>query len=336
MRRLERVYHALLRLYPSEFRDEYGSEMVQAYRDRARDGSVPGVWVNLLADIVRTAPKEQLHVLLADVRYAFRLIRKAPMFTTSVVLTVALGIGATTAMFTVVNAVILRPLPFADPARLMQVAEKNDSQHLPIFASSVLNYLSWREQTRTFDELGAVGFGSYALSGRGDTEQFTGSRISPSVMRILGLRPILGRAFADGEDKPGAEPVVMIGEGVWHRRFGADPAIVGQTFTLNGVPTTVIGIAPAALAVLTGGDMWTPLTINPGTELRLNHIITTIGRLKPDVSAQQAQAEMDTISKSMGRQYPEIKDWGIHIVTFYDTFVSSQLQTALLVLLAAV
>src|SRR5262249_2626570 len=151
-------------------------------------------------------------------------------------------IGATTAMFTVVNAVILRPLPFAEPRRLMQVAEKNDSQHLAIFGSSVLNYLSWKAQTQTFEELGAVGFGSFALSGRGDAEQFTGSRISPSVMRILGLKPILGRTFTDGEDTPGAQPVVLIGEGVWRRRFGADPAIVGQTLTLNGVPTAVIGI----------------------------------------------------------------------------------------------
>ncbi len=273
---------------------------------------------------------------LTDIRYALRLMRKAPVFAVSVILTVAIGIGATTAMFTVVNAVMLRPLPFADPERLMQVAEKNDRLHLPVFGASVLNYLSWKEQTGTFAELGAIGFGSYAVSGRGDPEQYAGSRISPSVMRILGLAPVAGRAFVDGEDEPRARPVAMLGEGVWRRRFGGERSIVGQTLTLNGVPTTIVGIAPAALAVLTGGDIWTPLTIDPGRELRLNHVITVIGRLKPTVTRQQAQAEMDTISRRVGAQYPEVKDWGIRLVTFYDTFVTPQLETALLVLLAAV
>jgi putative ABC transport system permease protein len=336
VRALERIYRALLRLYPAEFRDEYASEMAQLYHDRVGHEPPARVWTDLVADLVRTAPKEHGHVLVADLRYALRLIRKAPLFAASVILTVALGIGATTAIFTVVNAVILRPLPFADPQRLMQVAEKNDTLHLPIFGASVLNYLSWKEQITTFDDLGAIGFGSYAMSGRGEAEQFTGSRISPSVMRILGLRALVGRAFGDGEEKPGAQAVAMIGEGVWRRRFGRDPSIVGKTLTLNGVPTTIVGIAPAALAVLTGGDVWTPLTIDPGREARLNHVITVIGRLRTGVTRQQAQTEMDTISQRLAKQYPEIKDWGIRVITFYDTFVTPQLQTALLVLLAAV
>jgi len=336
MRALERIYRALLRAYPAEFRDEYASEMTQLYHDRAADEAPARVWTDLVADLLRTAPKEHAHVLLADLRYAFRLIRKAPLFAASVILTVALGIGATTAIFTVVNAVIVRPLPFAEPNRLVQIAEKNDALHLPIFGASVLNYVSWKEQITAFEEIGAIGFGSYALSGRGEAEQFTGSRISPSVMRVLGLRPLLGRSFADEEEKPGAAPVVMIGEGVWRRRFGADPSIVGQTLTLNGVPTTLIGVAPAALAVMTGGDMWTPLTIDPGRELRLNHVISVIGRLRRGVALQAAQTEMDAIAARVARQYPEVKGWGIRVVTFYDTFVTPQLQTALLVLLAAI
>src|SRR5579864_361562 len=148
--------------------------------------------------------------MLSDVRYALRLIRKAPAFTASIVLTVALGIGATTAIFSVVDAVLLQPLPFAEPQRLYQVAEKNDKLHLPVFAASVLNFVSWREQIERFDEIGAVGFGSYAMSGGGEPEQFTGFRISPSVMRILGLSPVRGRSFEDGDERPAAAPVAMI------------------------------------------------------------------------------------------------------------------------------
>jgi putative ABC transport system permease protein len=275
--------------------------------------------------------------VLADIRYALRLIRRTPVFTASVVLTIALAIGATTAIFSVVNAVLLQPLPFAEPRRLYQVAEKNDRLHVTVFAASVLNFLSWREQVERFDEIGAVGFGSYAMSGRGEADELAGFRISPSVMRILGLHAVRGRSFDNGEERRSAAPVAMIGEGLWRRRFGADASAVGQTVTLNGVPTTIIGIAPPELAVLTGGgEVWTPLVINLADEQRLNHLITVIGRVKRGVTAEQAQTEMDTIAGRVRSQYPEIKDWGVHVVPFHDMFVSPQLETGLWVLLAAV
>ncbi|HXI27301.1 MAG TPA: ABC transporter permease, partial [Vicinamibacterales bacterium] len=274
-------------------------------------------------------------MLLNDLRYTARTLRRAPAFSAAVVLTVALAIGANTAIFSVVNAVIIRPLPFAAPQRLVQVAEKNDAMHLPIFGVSVLNYLSWKEQTQTL-QLAATGFGTFSLSGSGEPEQFTGSPITPSLLPIAGLSPVAGRAFTDDEDKPGAPRVVMISEGLWKRRFGGDPALIGRTLTFNGLDYTVVGIAPAAMTVLTNGDVWTPLTIDPGREIRLNHTIFVVGRLRPGVSFEQAQAEMNTISSRVAQQYPEMKDWGVRLLTFYNAFVSTQLQTALIVLLAAV
>ena len=116
--------------------------------------------------------------------------------------------------------------------------------NLPTFATSVLNYLSWKEQARAFEPLGAFGFASFNLTGRGDPEQFTGGTISPSLLPLLGIQPVLGRAFRDGEDRPGAPKVAMISEGLWKRRFGGDPALVGRSLTLNGVDCTVVGIAP--------------------------------------------------------------------------------------------
>ena len=330
------MYRALLRLYPAEFRDEYGREMTQLVRDRAPREPAGRFWLDVAADLARTAPKEHLHVLMNDLRYAARMMRRAPLFTAAVVLTVALAIAANTAIFSVVNAVMLRPLPFAEPDRLMQVAEKNDRLNITNFSASVLNFLAWREQTQTFEGLAAMGFSTFTLTGGGEPEQLAGNRISPALMRVLGLSPIAGRAFTDAEEKPGGDAVAMISEGLWRRRFGADASIVGRSVTLNGAATTVVGIAPAALNQLAGGAIYTPLVIDPAKEIRLNHVIFVAGRLKAGVSRQQAQSEMDAIASRVGSTYPEMKDWGISLVSFFDTFVSAPLATGLIVLLAAV
>ena len=199
----------------------------------------------------------------------------------------------------------------------------------------MLNFISWREQAQTL-ELAAIAFSNYTLTGTGEPEQLSGNRLSPALMRVLGISPVVGRGFTDDEEKTSAAPVAMIGEGLWKRRFGADQGLIGRTIDLNDTPTTVVGVAPAALNLVSGGDVYTPLVIDPAKELRLSHLLLTIGRLKPGVSIEQAQAEMNTISIHLGQRYPEIRDWGIRLVSFFDTFVSPDLQTGLLVLLGAV
>ncbi len=273
---------------------------------------------------------------LADLRYTARTLRKAPAFAGAAVLTLALAIGANTAIFSVVNAVMLQALPFASPGRLVWVAEKNDKLKQPFYAASVLNYLSWREQAQSFEDLGAIKAVSFSLTGRGDPEQFEGNAISPSLFPLLGVRPVAGRGFREGEDRPGSPPVVMIGEGLWKRRFGGEVSLLGRNLTLNGVSYTVVGIAPDAPALLSPGEIWTPLTLDLTKETRLGHAIMAIGRMKPGISVAQAQAEMDTVSHRMGLQYPEVKDWGIHLQTFYDLLVPVPLRTALVVLMGAV
>src|SRR2546423_3920987 len=202
MRPADRIYRILLRCYPKEFRDEYGAEMTQAFRDQWAGDRRPRRWLELAADLARSAPQEHVHVVLNDLRYAARMMRRTPLFSAAVIFTVALAIGANTAIFSVVNAVILRPLPFDHPHRLVQVAEKNDAMHLPAFGASLLNYLSWKEQTQTL-QLAAMGFMTFALSGIGEPEQFTGGRITPSLMPVLGLSPVAGRAFVDADERPG-------------------------------------------------------------------------------------------------------------------------------------
>ena len=275
-------------------------------------------------------------MLLTDLRYAARVLRKSPLVTLAIIFTVALAIGANTAIFSVVNAVLLRPLPYEQPGRLVWVAERNDSLKIQAFAASVLNFVSWKDQSHTFSQMGAFGFATFNLTAQGEPERFGGGTLTASLFPLLGIKPILGRSFRDEEERPGAEKVVMISEALWKRRFGSDRSIIGKTLTLNGVATRVVGVAPAALVPLSNGDMWIPLTIEPAKEIRLNHVIIALGRLRPGVTLEQAQAEMDIVAGNVGRQYADTKDWGIRLVTLNALFVSPQLRTALIVLLAAV
>jgi putative ABC transport system permease protein len=273
---------------------------------------------------------------MGDFGYAIRLMRRAPLFTFTVLVTVALAIAANTTIFSVVNAVLIKPVPFTEPDRVFQVAEKNDKLNIPNFGASILNFLSWREQAKSFEDLAAVQGKSYTLTGSGEPEQFTGGRISPALTRVLGLSPIRGRTFRDDEEKPSSAPVAMISEGLWKRRFGGDPSIINRNIILNDTPTTVVGIAPAALNLIAPGDVYTPLLIDPPSEQRLNHVIIVFGRVKPGVSQEQAQAEMSAISANMDRQYPELQGWGITVFNMLDTFVTPELKRGLLLLMVAV
>jgi hypothetical protein len=198
---------------------------------------------------------------MTDLRYAARLLRKSPLFTITILLTLVIGIGATTAIFSVVNAILLRPLPFAEPDRLMQVAEKNDRLNLPAFGPPPSTTCPGRADPRFRSARGDQVH--HFVSGRGDPETYTGNAISASLMPLLGLPAMLGRSFGDEDDRPGAAPVVIISESLWRRRFDSDPAAIGRSATINGTAYTVVGIAPRALTVLTNGDIWVPLAIDP-------------------------------------------------------------------------
>ncbi len=332
----DRLYRTLLLCYPAEFRLEYGPEMTQVFHDRRRREPLPALWLELIADIGITASREHFHMLLNDLRYALRTMRKTPAFSLAVILTLALGIGANTAIFSVVNAEMLRPLPFPEPNRLVALSEKNDKLNIQNFGTSVLNYVSWKEQARSFQAIGIVGFASFNLTSGGDPEQLTGSRVSASIFPLLGLRPVAGRAFREDEDGLTAPPVAMISEGLWKRRFGGDASLIGKTVQMNDIAYTIVGIAPAATGTLTGGDVWIPLRFDPSKELRLNHVVQAVARLKPGVTLEQAQAEMDAVAHHVGQQYPEVRDWGVQVISFFHFLIPQDLRTALVVLLGAV
>src|ERR1700682_3078592 len=167
----ERIYRALLRCYPSDFRNEYGSEMIHVFRRRARDENAAALWLITVPDIALTASKEHLHMLTQDLKYALRTLRRPPVFSAAAILTLALGVGANTAIFSVVNAVMLRPLPFREPDRLVRIWETNPKRNIPFFSASVLNYLSWKEKATCFESIGAFGGASLNLTGTGEPER---------------------------------------------------------------------------------------------------------------------------------------------------------------------
>jgi len=274
---------------------------------------------------------------MTDLRYALRLLRSKPLFTLGIVGALTLGIGASTAIFSVVDTVMLKPLPFRESDRLVWVAERNDKLNLSTFSASALNYLSWQEQQPlAFEALGGVRGLSFVLTGSGDPEQLTGAGITSSLVPLLGLPPVRGRAFSDREDRPGGEAVAMITEGLWRRDFGGDNAITDRRIVLNGVSSQVVGVLPDAIGRLIGADVFVPIAIDPAQERRLNHVMTVVGRLRAGVTVDQAQAEMDAVARRDGETYPEIKDWGIRLVTFERWIVGDQLRMSLVVLLGAV
>jgi putative ABC transport system permease protein len=274
---------------------------------------------------------------MSDLRYAIRLLRSKPVFTLGIVGTLTIGIGASTAIFSVLDTVMLKPLPFRDPDRLVWVAERNDKLNLPTFSASALNYLSWQEQQpRTLEALGGVRGLSFVLTGPSDPEQLTGAGVTSSLIPLLGVPPVRGRAFTDQEDRPGGEAVAMITEGLWRRDFGGEDTITARRIVLNGVSSQIVGVLPDAIGRLLGADVVVPIAIEPAQERRLNHVMTVMGRMRPGVTLDQAQAEMDAIARRDGVTYPEVKDWGIRLVTFARWIVGDQLRMSLVVLFGAV
>src|SRR5947207_6707820 len=253
-----------------------------------------------------------------DLKFAFRQLLKNPGFTAVAVLTLALGIGANTAIFSVVNAVLLRPLPFKDPDRLITVWERNPAQGYEQNMPATGNYLDWQEQSMSFQEMAMfdsnVGF---ALMSYADAERITGARISANLFQLLGVNPILGRSFAKAEEVSGRPQVSIISHGLWQRRFGGDPNVVGKPIFLDGEPATVVGVMPpkfkfpGMIGVLFGGafvnqsaDVWVPLPLDGNArQVRSLHSWQVIARLKSDVSLAQAAAEMNAIQQRLEAEY---------------------------------
>jgi putative ABC transport system permease protein len=277
-----------------------------------------------------------LSALLQDLRYAARALRLTPGFTSAAVLVLGIGIGANTAIFSLIDAALLRPLPYADPDRLFMLWEVPPDHDRNAVAP--LNYVDWSEQSRAFAAIAAVSGASGTLTGTGATaEKISGQSVSTNFFDVLGIRPIAGRTFR-ADDATEKAHVVVISERLWQRRFGSDPAVVGRTLSIDGNPLTVIGIVPADFAFL-GDDreMWLPWLPNRAPEQRRMHYLRVVGRLRPGVTIEQARADMAGIAAHIAEISPDTnKNWGIRIDPLRDQIVGRQLRLTSLVLAGVV
>ncbi len=368
-----RRYAFLLRAYPRTFRAEACHELLEVFRDdyvaalRGPRGSVTRLWLRTVLDLVlsavavrwsslrRSAPAQRrrppkrgvgdmMHSILQDVRFAIRGFARRPGFTTIVVVTLALGVGANTAIFSVVYGTLLKPLPYDSPARLVRLWGVNDGVLQEGGTIAYLNFVDWYEQSSVFDRAAAYDEWNVSLTGVDQAERLQGARVNTEFFDVLGISPGLGRFFLPEEDIDGRDDVVVLNHGLWIRKFGGDSSVVGRAIALNGRLHTVVGVAPASFEdpLLSGPgsslpEIWRPLGFG-GLGLddlpnRGSSSYTAIARLRPGVSRSQAQAELDLIAERLKQEYP-MHNAGVTVAVLplWDTMVGDVRQSLWLLL----
>src|SRR4051812_12212368 len=270
-----------------------------------------------------------------DLRYAARSLRRAPGFTAVTVLVLAAGIGANSAMFSLVDAALLRPLPFAQPDRLVMLWER--STRFAHNRVSPLNFLDWSEQQQAFEAVAAIAGGGRTLTGSGgEAERIPGQAVTWQFFEVLGIRPVAGVTFSR-DDAAQRRTIVVLSERLWRSRFGGDRSLIGRAITLDGQPYTVAGIAPAGFQILFPADMWTLFVPRRSPEQRRQHYMQVIGRLKPATTIEQARAEMSGVADRIAAISPESnKGWGVTIEPLRGAIVGPELRTTSLILAGVV
>ncbi len=358
-------YRLLLLAYPSSFRAKYGQDLVETFSDRSHAvlqergaRGLPVLWLRTLRDIVinasgvwaerfrattsgssRRPPTQRkgnlMENLIQDFGYGFRSLRKNPGFATVVVFTLALGIGANAAIFSVVNAVLLTPLPYGSPERLAMVWGFNPGIGREV--ASLPDFLDWRDQNTSMVGMSAAVVQSVNLTDVDQsTERVRGARVSDGFFRVMGVAPFVGRAPTTEEDAPGGARVVVLGHGLWQRRFGGDSSVVGRSISVHGTMHDVIGIAPRGFDFPRQVDLWTPLALDPNQFSRRGDFLTVVGRLADGVTLDEAQVEMTTIASRLEEEYPQTNtDWTVQLVPLHEQIVGD-IRLPLLVFLGAV
>ena len=332
-----RFHRALLLLYPKSFRDEYGAEMRSVFERElrgARGAGVVALYGRTVLDTVWSAAVVHLDVLRQDLRYAARGFLRAPAFTATAIAVTALGIGANTAAFSVADFVLVRPLPYAEPHRLAKLWERNPHGRNDVAPA---NWRDWRRESRSWDAMGAYTRSAVNLVGQGEPQRLEASAMTAGVLPLLGVAPLIGRVFSEAEDREGAPGTVVLGYGLWQAQFGGAHDVVGRTVTLNGSPSTVIGVMP------NGFDfpsrvvrLWTPLRLSEQNfQDRNDNYLEVVARRKRSVPLEEARAEMNVIASRLERQFPKENE-GVGVLTLgLRDELSTQSRALLLALSAA-
>ena len=330
------VFSAVLHLYPTAYREEYGREMTLVFEDRLREArGVPWVGTALAAilAVLIDAPGQHLRVLAADLRLAIRLIRREMGFAAVAVGTVALGIGVASAVFSVGKLLLIDPLPYREADRATMVWVTNPRQGFERDVTSYPRLVAWRDYSQMFETFAAYTFRQVVLTGMGDPEQLRVVRATPELFEVVRTEPVLGRLLAANEEQAA---VVVLSYGFWQRKFGGQPAALGQTLRLNAVPHAVIGVLPPSFQFPERGiDAWVPLQPSPEDRQSGAFWLQTVARLKPQVTVAQAQEEMSAIASRLAAERPGDRDLGVALVSLRDE-LAGPFKPALMLLMAAV
>jgi len=280
-----------------------------------------------------------MQTLLQDLKYGWRILQRNPGFATVAVLTLAIGIGANAAIFSVVHTVLLRPLPYADANRLVIIWDTDANRKLARGIVSPAEFLDWRDMNHVFDSLAGMRPSYVTLTGEGVPEQTLGVHTAGNLFRLLGLRPILGRDFLPEEEKPGHEQVAMLSYAIWQRRYGGDIGVIGRSIVIDYKPYTVIGVLPRDFSLFgtsAAFDVWVPFAFDRAQLNREDHELVVFGRLKEGVQLAGAQAEMEAIIAALKKQYPQVDQKNGILVEGFQTYLTHNIRPALLVFFAAV
>ena len=333
---LDRELRVHLEIEAEEQRDRGLSDDEAQHAARRALGSR----LKIVEEVYEMSSRAALDALARDARYGLRMLRKHPGFTIVAALTLALGVGANTAMFSVVEAVLLRPLPYPHAEQLVMVWENvtlpayTNSQNTPAPG----NFNDWRQQSTAFTGMAAISFRAWNLTGVSEPARIDGEAVSANLFAILGVDAAFGRTFSDDEDRAGGPAVAVLGYGLWAEHFGADPSILGRTIHLDDVPYQVIGVMPQGFAFPDADDrLWVPIALTP-TQLENHgsHFLRVVARRKPGVTLAQAQSELDGIAAKLSREYPRSNTGvGARVMSLREQTVG-QVQTPLLMLLGLV
>jgi putative ABC transport system permease protein len=346
--RSERVYGLVLRLFPAAFRDRFRADLTETFRDAHRAASARGrlalaaFWIRVLSDALFSAAAERrresrqrgalMAGLLQDVRYAVRVSARRPVFSLVIVATLALGIGANTAIFSLVHTVLLRPLPYRDAGRLVMVWEQRPQTEEGDFPVRPANFFDWKARAKSFEDVAWSRDAMYNVTGDGEPESVIGYRFSANMLDVLGVQPALGRAFRPDEDRPGGPRVAILSHRYWQRRYAGDVGVLGRTMTLDGDPHTIVGVMPPRFDHPADTEIWTPIALSPALAGRRDvGVLRLVGRLAPGVMREQAQAEISSLYADLSGRHPDVNTgMTARVAAFGDTGDARVLLSVLL------
>jgi putative ABC transport system permease protein len=314
-----RIYRALLRLYPRSFRNEYGGDMCAIFARRRRNAgglAIAGLWLETIADVVGSAATAHADILRSDLKYAARTFARTPGFAIAAILIVSLGIGATTAAFSVTDFVLIRPLPFADADRLVKVWEKPAGYTR--MELSPPNYHDWKAAATSFDAWAAYAMFPQNLIGIGDPQRIDVAAVTADLLPTLAVEPLVGRRFTPQDDRSGAAGTVILSYALWQTMFGGSEMILGQHVRLDGELFEIVGVMPRTFRFPTADVMaWTPLRLNPANATdRTNTFLESVARLRPSVSIDAARSELSVLAARSRQQHPKDNE-GIDASLFF-------------------